>query len=137
MTAFKNCGSKNYFKKSIDIFKSVDTLEVISINNTLLSGSLQNVWFETIQSTLLSFDIQPLNVDRRIELTVDEVVDKRNAVSHGRMTPVEVGERFRCHQLREKTSHIQLVNDMFLDNFENYLVNRAFIKAEYRSIYVA
>ncbi len=137
MMAFKNCGSKDYFNKSIDIFNSVSSLEVFNINNTVLSGTLQNVWFNTIQTTLESFCINHLSVDPRVRFTVDEVVDKRNAVAHGRETPVEVGERFRCEVLRKKTADIQLVSDMFLEAFENYLINVEYVKSEHRASYVA
>ncbi|WP_277753792.1 HEPN domain-containing protein [Vibrio harveyi] len=137
MTAFKNCGSREYFNKSIDIFEAVNSTEVTNINNAVLSGTLQNVWFSTIQTTLESFCIAPLTVPPRVRLTVDEVVDKRNAVAHGRETPVVVGERFRCQVLRTKTTEVQLVSDMFVDAFENYLRNAEFVKQEHRPDYVA
>lgn len=135
MTAFKNCGSREYFNKSIDIFEAVNSTDVTNINNTVLSGTLQNVWFSTIQTTLESFCIAPLAVTPRVKVTVDEVVEKRNAVAHGRETPVVVGERFRCQLLRAKTAEVQLVSDMFVDAFENYLRNAEFVKQEHRPDY--
>ena len=137
MTAFKNCGSREYFNKSIDIFEAVDSTEVPNINNAVLSGTLQNVWFSTIETTLDSFGIAPLVVEPRVRFTLNEVVDKRNAVAHGRETPVEVGERFRCQVLRTKTAEVQLVSDMFIDAFESYLRNAEFVKQAHRPDYVA
>ncbi|MGL4391207.1 MAG: HEPN domain-containing protein [Carnobacterium maltaromaticum] len=137
MQAFKDCSSKEYFNKSIDIFNSINSEDVINISNTVLSGTLQNVWFKTIQTTLKSFCINQLIVEPRVKLTVDEVVEKRNAVAHGRQTPVEVGERFRCNLLRVKTADIQLISDMFIDAFESYLSKCEYVKAEFQSDYVA
>lgn len=137
MMSFKSCGSKDYFKKSIELFESVNSTDKFNISNTILSGTLQNVWFNTIQTTLKCFCINPLAVEDRVRFTVDEVVDKRNAVAHGRETPVEAGERFRCSLLRTKTDDIQLVSQMFIDSFENYLNQAQFVKTEFRAGYVA
>ncbi|ELN3181473.1 hypothetical protein QZC48_001405 [Vibrio cholerae] len=135
MMAFKNCGSKEYFNKSIDIFGCVESTDVFPINNTVLSGTLQNVWFKTIQTTLKSFCIDDFSVPQRAIYTIDEVVDKRNAVAHGRQSPLEVGESFRCKLLRVKTTDVQFVSDEFINTFDRYLRNLLYIKPEYRAEY--
>jgi hypothetical protein len=137
MKGFKDCGSKDYFNKSIALFESINSEEVFDINNTVLSGTLQNVWFKTIQTTLKSFCVDPIVVESRVKFTVDEVVDKRNSVAHGRETPVEVGERFRCTVLRSKTADVQLVSEMFIDAFKEYVQQAKFVKNEHRAEYIA
>jgi hypothetical protein len=137
MKGFKDCGSKDYFNKSIILFESINSEEVFDINNTVLSGTLQNVWFKTIQTTLKSFCVDPIVVEARVKFTVDEVVDKRNSVAHGRETPVEVGERFRCTVLRKKTADVQLVSEMFIDAFKEYVQQAKFVKNEHRAEYIA
>lgn len=135
MQSFKSCGYKDYFKRSIEVFQGVNSEERFEISNTIFSQSLQNIWFETLQQILNSFGASQLNVEARVSFTIDEVVEKRNAVAHGRETPVVVGERYRANILRAKTQDIQLVVDMFIDSFETYISERAYIQESYRKEY--
>lgn len=135
MQSFKACGYKDYFNKSIEVFKCVASEERFEINNTIFSQNLQNVWFETIQQALKSFGASPLEVEQRVSFTVDEVVDKRNSVAHGRETPIVVGERYRANVLRTKTQEIQLIVDMVIDSFETYISEKSYIKEDYRREY--
>jgi len=132
MKSFKECSYKSYFKKSIDVFKSIESEECFEISNTLFSHNLQNIWFDTIQEVLISFGIPALVVDPRVQFTVNEIVDKRNAVAHGRESALFIGERHRMDILRLKTNDIQLVIDMFIDSFESYILNHEYLKENSR-----
>ncbi len=133
MQSFKSCGYKEYFNKSIDVFKSIGSDETFEISNTIFSQNLQNVWFETIQQLLDSFGIS--RIDPRFKPIVKEVVENRNAVAHGRETPIVVGERHRANVLRKRTEDIQLVIDIFIDSFETYISDLAYIRQDYRADY--
>lgn len=136
MQSFKHCSNKNYFSKSTEVFEGVISDEVFELSNTVFSESLQNVWYKTIQDTLRSFGLEPINTDPRVRLTIDELVDKRNAVAHGRETPVSVGERHRSDTLRKKAQEIQLVVEQFLSVFEDYVVNKKYISRQYINEYL-
>jgi hypothetical protein len=135
MQGFKACGYKDYFLKSSEIFEAIAADDVFEISNTIFTNNLQNVWFKTIQETIRSFGAKPLEVDPRVSFTVDEVVDRRNAVAHGRETPISVGERFRCNVLRTKTQEIQLVADLFVATFEAYIQDSDFLIEEKKVLY--
>ena len=136
MQAFKQSSYKNYFQRSSIVFKSIESRESFNINNTVFSKSLQNIWFATIQETLECFGLETLAIEPRVRTTVDEVVDKRNAVAHGRESASVVGQRFRSPALRNKTNDIQLVANMFLDRFETFIADRMFIREGLRSNYL-
>jgi hypothetical protein len=131
MQSFKQCGYKEYFDKSSEVFESIDSENIFDISNTIFSQNLQNVWYKTIQDTIRSFGATPILVDPRVKLTIDEIVDKRNAVAHGRETPIVVGERHRSNVLRTKTQEIQMVIDQVISTFEEYISNHEFIKPSY------
>ena len=135
MQAFKAAGYKGYILRSIDVFRAIESDQSFDISNTLLSNSLQNIWHETIQQTLACFGISPINFEPRIRLTIDEVVEKRNAVAHGREMPTVIGERHRSAVLRKKTQEIQQVVDLVISAFEVFISDRKFIKEEYISQY--
>lgn len=136
MQAFKQCSSKNYFIKSAEVFEGIRSDEVFDLSDTVFSDSLQNVWYKTIQETLRGFGLEPINIDPRTRLTIDEVVDKRNAVAHGRETPISVGERHRSDILRKKTQEIQLVVEQFVAVFEDYIINKKYLNSQYINDYL-
>lgn len=131
MQSFKQCGYKEYFERSSEVFESIDSENIFNISNTIFSQNLQNVWFKTIQDTIRSFGATPIQVEPRVKLTIDEVVDKRNAVAHGRETPTAVGERHRTIVLRTKTQEIQMVIEQVVSTFEEYITNYEFLKPTY------
>ncbi|WP_226704495.1 MAE_28990/MAE_18760 family HEPN-like nuclease [Microbulbifer elongatus] len=135
MQAFKHCSNKNYFSKSIEVFESLGSEERFDLSNTIFSENLQNIWYKTIQESIRSFGAEPINIEPRVRLTIDEVVDKRNAVAHGRETPVSVGERHRSDMLRVKSQEIQLVVEQFISTFEDYVVNKKYINPIYVNEY--
>lgn len=137
MQSFKQCGYKDYFDKSSEVFESINSEEVFDISNTIFSQNLQNVWFKTIQDTIRSFGASPIQVEPRVKLTIDEVVDKRNAVAHGRETPTVIGERHRVNVLRTKTQEIQIVIEQVISTFEDYIANFEFLKTTYIQEYSA
>jgi hypothetical protein len=135
MQAFKAIGYKGYITKSIEVFSAIEANESFVITNTLLSTSLQNIWHETIQQTLACFGITAINFSPRVRLTIDEIVEKRNAVAHGRETPTTIGERYRSNVLRQKTQEIQQVVDLVVSAFETFIFDRKFVKVEYFDLY--
>lgn len=135
MQAFKTVGYKGYIAKSIEVFRAIEASDSFDISNTLLSTSLQNIWHETIQQTLACFGIQPINFEPRVRLTIDEIVEKRNAVAHGREMPTTIGERHRSRILREKTQEILQVVDLVISAFETFILDRKFVKEEYSDQY--
>lgn len=136
MQAFKQCSGKNYFIKSAEVFEGLRSDEIFDLSDTVFSDSLQNIWYKTIQETLRSFGLEPISIDPRVRLTIDEVVDKRNAVAHGRETPISVGERHRSDILRKKTQEIQLVVEQFVSVFEDYIINKKYLDAQYINDYL-
>lgn len=135
MQAFKAAGNKSFFSKSVDVFSALDSSEVLKIENTIFSTNLQNVWFKTLDEVCQCFGMQGFSVDPRLKVSVDEVVDKRNAVAHGRESAIYVGERHRSDILRSRTQDIQLVIDSFLDGLESYVLGLEHIKSIHRAGY--
>lgn len=137
MQGFKAAGYRDFFSKSIDVFSALDSNAPSEINNTLFYTNLQNIWFATLTQVLQCFGIAEFPIEPRVRVSVDEVVDKRNAIAHGRESPVAIGERYRSDVLRQRTQEIQLIVDQFIDVLETYVAQREFIKANFRASYVA
>lgn len=135
MQAFKSVGYKGYISKSVEVFQAIEADKSFDITNTLLSTSLQNIWHETIQQALSCFGIPAINFEPRVRLTIDEIVEKRNAVAHGREMPTTIGERHRSKVLRQKMQEIQQVVDLVIAEFEVFVTDLKFVKEEYAEKY--
>ena len=136
MQAFKSVGYKGYINKSVEVFQAIEADNSFDITNTLLSTSLQNIWHETIQQTLSCFGIPAIEFEPRVRLTIDEIVEKRNAVAHGREMPTTIGERHRSKVLRQKMQEIQQVVDLVITEFEVFITDLKFVKKEYAEQYI-
>lgn len=135
MQGFKAAGNKDFFRKSIDVFAALDSEDSTEVSNTLFYTSLQNIWFSTLVQVLQCFGISEFKVEPMLRVVVDEIVDKRNAIAHGRESPIAVGERHRSDVLRQRTKEIQLIADSFVDALETYVLQREYIKSHYRANY--
>lgn len=128
LKSFKASGYSNFFNKAFEIFNEVSSTNVCAINESLFSNNLQNVWTKTIEEICNSFGIKNFSVTPRIKATIDEIVEKRNAVAHGRESAKIVGERFRTDNLRLKMDIIIDFCNYLIDLFETYYTRKDFLK---------
>jgi len=135
LQSFKSCGHKNFFSKAYDIFCEINNRDSGHINETMFSNSLQNVWFKTIEETNLCFGVKGLNISPRIKTTINEIVEKRNAVAHGRESAVNVGIRFRCIDIRTKFIDISNFSYDLIDLYENYFNSKDYLKPAAKRLY--
>jgi hypothetical protein len=135
LQSFKECGYRNFFSKAIEIFEALNSEQIPTLNETVFSNSLQNVWTSTIIEILQAFGINNFMVQPRIRTTIDEIVDKRNAVAHGRESASVIGERFRTDVLRTKMTVIMNFSYDLIDTFENYHDNSRYLKPQAKRIY--
>lgn len=135
LRSFKDCSYRSFYPKASELFDAITSKDTVIIQETIFSNDLQNVWYKTIVEVRKTFGMKPLILNPRVRATVDEVVDKRNAIAHGRETTIVVGSNFDSTQIRDKLTIVQEFNDLLIDEFESYLINRRFIKSAVRKKY--
>lgn len=133
--SLKDCGYSKVFIKSSDVFIDAASTNITPINETVFSNHLQNVWVKTIDEIVATLGMDSINLDVRSKTTIDEVVERRNAVAHGRDSAASVGERYRTNILREKMEVIlNSTNEIIIAIEEHYVSNR-YIKPTVRRHY--
>lgn len=135
LKAFKDCGYNNFFNKALEIFTELSSSNINPLNETAFSNNLQNIWTKTIEEVIKSFGITGFYIDPRVRATIDELVDKRNAVAHGRESAAVVGERFRTDVLRSKMEIINTFSFQLIDLFEEYYIKKNFLKSTAKKFY--
>lgn len=130
LQAFKSCSYKVYNDNASSIFSSLESNEITSIDEFQFSDVLMNVWTNSILEVFNSFGIASFVVEPRVRTTIDELVENRNKVAHGRESALTVGERHRSRILRDKFSIVTTLIDSVIAHLEIFYNTRAFLRAD-------
>ncbi|HEP7959854.1 TPA: hypothetical protein VDT11_006332, partial [Pseudomonas aeruginosa] len=133
--SLKDTSYSNLINRSADLFVISSTEQVMAVSETAMSGSLQNIWMRVIDEIIKAFGLQNLNFNPREIATVNEIVDKRNAVAHGRENASTVGERHNSAVLRQKMEIVISVANSLISAFEQWYENKSFLLESARSEY--
>lgn len=133
--SLKDCGYAKIFVKSSDVFVDAASTNITPINETIFSNQLQNIWVKTIDEIFQTLGIPPLSLDIRSKTTINEVVERRNAVAHGRDSAASVGERYRVGVLREKMEIISFSTNEIISTIEDHYLSKRYIKPTVRRHY--
>jgi hypothetical protein len=130
--AIAGVGPDKKWKARKDLLRLQRSSEVCEINDTALNRDLQNIWYETLENLFECFCIAPpILPDPRFKGYIDEVVSKRNAVAHGRESPLVVG-RMRSTDLRTRLDAMAGTAMHVILQFGNHLAAQAFVAAPHR-----
>ena len=128
LQSFLDSGRKSLFSKSSNLFSIMESNQDADFDESLFSVFLSNVWTNSINAVLKSFGADSFVISPIQRTLIDEIVEKRNAVAHGRERAVDVGERFSCSELRGKLIQIQSFTDSLIHFMESYIDDLKFIK---------
>lgn len=122
--------------KRIDFVRKMESSDRCVINNAAFSRELQNAWPETLAEVARSIGIiLPLKSTSTDLLYLYETVDKRNAVAHGRISPLVVGSSGRTSDLENLlTSVVRVAND-FIEMLESHFNQREFVGNPHKATY--
>jgi len=132
--SIKDTGHGKAFVQMTNFFASLESPDYFGIDDTLFSSSLQNVWAKTLEDLFACLGMpNPLSTSEGA--LVDELVDKRNAVAHGRETASEIGQRYTTSDLRKRLQDVQTLIFKLIDRLEAYFDAREFVKSSAHQFY--
>ncbi|WP_347889196.1 HEPN domain-containing protein [Vibrio fluvialis] len=136
MASFKSAGKDRRLSCAVGVFETMECSNESKINDSIFAPSLQNVWFDTVQILFRCFGIAGIDdADGSFKLAIDEVVNNRNAVAHGRIPAQHIGERQRCDVLSDRLRKIESCTGQIVEKFESYLDNKEYLKPVHRADY--
>jgi len=134
---FTSLGNANAWNGRVRLIKKMESVEIVKVNNTIFEMLMQNArpkrLTEIAQYLGISDSISP---DTRDLLYLDEVVEKRNQVAHGRASPLRVGGSGRSNDLRDRYDAVNRVLNSFLDLLEKNFDGLFFLKEDERQQYI-
>lgn len=136
LLSFKDCSSKNFLERAKTIFLGTVSEDIYPINETMMGMYMQNIHYSTLQNISILFELSEFNSNPLDKLLIDEIVDKRNAVAHGREQASYIGQLFNTQQLRNKMMTAQQIIFSYIDIFDNYIASKDYIRDSLRTNYV-
>lgn len=138
LTSLKDIGELKKWERRLDVFNKQQSEDECMLNDSVFGQYLQNVWFKSLEQVFQCLNIpSPAVPHPMYGLSIDEIVEKRNAVAHGRESPADVGRGTRSPELQLKLDSITTVVQHMFECFENALTSRTFIVSHHRASYAA
>jgi hypothetical protein len=123
-------------RKRLDILDAQSSTNICVINDSLFADQLKNIWADTLSDVCdcLCLDLACIK-ERATRTYIDEVVDRRNAVAHGRESPVEAGSRMNAGELEHRLVAVMNVAEQLTDSLEAHVDQFGFVRATVRAQY--
>ena len=123
--AVKQATGDNQWKKRLAHIRLRSSLDIAQIGDGVID--LQNIWYSTLEELYHVFGIvDAVMYDVTKRGYVDELVDARNAVAHGREIPIDKGRPKNTYELTILYDAIRRQTFYVYDCFNEYLKNRAY-----------
>jgi hypothetical protein len=118
-------GRSTSWAKRVALFERARSADSVAINDSLVPTDGRNLQLAQLQSIWTAFSIQdPVLPDIRLRGTLEELVDKRNAIAHGRETAAGVGRRFTVQDLDARYRAVNRLCSHIVATFDEYLNRR-------------
>ena len=136
-SSLKDSSKGKKWLKRIEFLDRQKSEDKCLLNDTVFGLELQNISSAVLKNVFLCLSLPlPTLLDSRLGTYVNELVEKRNAVAHGRESPAQVGSNMRSPDLKTRLDAITEVIDGLFICFEQYLSNYQYVSAAYRSKYM-
>lgn len=132
--SIRDCANDAKWSKRSELITQQFSTEQCVVSDTLLSNYLQNVWHDSLVTVFDCFSIKhPPTPDPRHKYYLDELVEKRNQVAHGRTSPLDVAKGMRSPELELRLNEVSKVIDHIFDCFEKYVSALQFIASAHHA----
>jgi RiboL-PSP-HEPN len=126
--SINDSGNKKLLANARNLFQNLESESESRLESEMFSMKLQNVRPNTIKEIIEVLGIDGFSFPNRITPLMEEIVEYRNAVAHGRESARVVGSRFRSPDLRKKTETLKEFIDGLTDTFEEFYTTKRYLK---------
>lgn len=136
LTSCAMVGREHRWQKRIGLFQKQFSTETVQISEGAFLDQLENIWAKTITKTFGVLGLPDAALHNpRISQYVDEVVDRRNAVAHGRESAAVIGQSYTTGRLQILQDEISTQAQYMMACIEQHLDGKSFIKVQHKHAY--
>lgn len=122
-------------RKRIETITCVRDNTPAAIKDTILSSGLQSASTSMIKAAFEVYGLPPQHLyDMTAKGYIDEVVERRHAVAHGRESPVDVGVR-KVVELRLRYDALYKQSIFVIDTINSFCADKKFVLPRHRNTY--
>lgn len=134
--SMRNVGEEKRWSARVKLIDLQSSPVSQPINGDIFGLYLQNVWVEKLDVLFSCLNInQPVVPSSTFRLYIDELVERRNGVAHGRISALGVGSAWRSPELLIRYNAISATCIHLLDCFERHHLDRGLILEAHRPAY--
>lgn len=134
--SIRDASKANRWKSRINFLEKQFSSTSCSVNSVAFSEELMNVWVPTISEL---FECLGISKDPLPNLAytgyINAIVEKRNAVAHGRTSPVEIGRTLRSPELKKYWEIVAETSEYIFQSLGIYIEQLQFIAPIERNRY--
>ena len=136
ITSIASLGKDTKWKRRSTLFESQKLLDNAVIYESSLTKELGNIWCNTFKQIFQAFGIDQNHIyDPSANGYIDEVVNNRNMVAHGRSSATDVGQAYTSGMLEQRLSAVENQKEYLISIFEKFIEDREFVSPENISTY--
>lgn len=122
-------GKRAKWQRRSDLLVRTFSLEAARIHDEAILDELGNIWCNSLDQVFEAFGlVKPSLHDPRARGYIDEVVERRNAVAHGREAASDVGARYTATSLELRLQTIERQKDYMIGRFEPVLRDQLYLR---------
>lgn len=123
------------FRKRIETIGCTSDAELVTIKDDILSPKFQSASTDSIALAFAIYGIPGTHLyDVRAKGYIDEVVERRHAVAHGRESAADVGVT-RTAELRKRHDALYKQSIFIIDTLNNFCNGTEFVQKRFRRFY--
>jgi hypothetical protein len=117
-------GPKTHWEKRCSLFARTRVPDPLQIDDNVLPIGIGTIKFRHLQRIWSTFNLRdPVLPNMSLRGGLEDVTDKRMAISHGRESASDVGRRYSFDELAKRHTAIDLVCGHIVQSFETYLAS--------------
>lgn len=129
-------GRDSKWQRRAELFRIQTCAEPVVLLESAFAPELQNAWAKTIYKMFDVFGVrQPALYDPRVRQYIDDVVEKRNAVAHGRESAARIGQAYTTGDLQNLNDQLSKQTQYIFSVFESHISAKDFVKVAHQSLY--
>ena len=106
------------------IYRMTSASPLLDLDNTLFPSDGSHYRVRQLYSIWMLFGISsPIVPEPRLQGRIEEIVDSRNAISHGRQTAYEVGQRHSHSDMEHRINDIETIVSHVIDTMDQHCVD--------------
>ena len=129
-------GKNKKWERRASLIERQASADPATVHDEALTSELGNIWPNALVQIFSAFGLthSPF-YSKTVSQYIHEVVDKRNAVAHGRESPITVGQSYTIQMLENLLEEIEKQKDYLFGEFDSYLTTKSYIHPAHRAAY--